>query len=128
MMKNGFSLEVTLGMKSCSRRWATVAALNTLSLRIFVALQCLLPRASEAQSYDPYAYDAGIGEEQPLLERIASSSFVSLLMVFVGAAGIFLYATAAGKGERSERQRGMGIVCIIVVFIIIYYRFTIRNE
>jgi len=97
-------------------------------LRAVIFLQCLLPDLVRAQGYDPYAYEVDDSASAPLLERLANSSLATLLMVFTGAAGIFLFATASGKGSRGEQKKGMGILCIIAVLILVYYRFTLRNE
>lgn len=127
-MVNGYFPGETPGMKSLSRGFRSCSGFSELCIRLFVLVQCFLPVSVSAQAYDSYGYGGSAEDELSFIERLVSSSFMSLLMVFVGAGGIFLYATAAGKGERSERQRGMGIVLILVGIVIIYYRFTIRNE
>jgi hypothetical protein len=49
-------------------------------------------------------------------------------MVFVGAFGLFLFATASGKGERSDRQQAYGFICILCVILLCWFRFSLWND
>jgi len=67
-------------------------------------------------------------EETPVMEKILTSPFVTLLVVLVGSTGMFNYFFASGKGERSDKQSLTAIICFILVVLLVWYRFSLWTE
>ena len=78
--------------------------------------------AVTAQYYPEYESEPS---GPPLLERILTNPFVTLLVVLVGSAGVFNYFFSTGRGERSDKQSLVAIVCFVLVILLVWYRFSL---
>ena len=73
-----------------------------------------------AQSYDLASEAAG---DPSLFEEFLTSPPATLLMVFIGAFGVFQMFFNAGKGERSDKQQLWAFICFALLAAMCWYRF-----
>ena len=67
-------------------------------------------------------------EEPQALEKILTSPFATLIIVLLGSTGIFNFFFASGRGERSDKQSLIALVCFLIVIVMVYYRCSVWLE
>lgn len=80
-------------------------------------------------------YATDIDEYAPLakhgftpFEKAMKGPAASLIMVLVGASGIFNLFFSPDKGEASDRKKMLGFICLLAVFFMCWYRFSLWNK
>lgn len=82
-----------------------------------------------AQGYERnYSYAAE--EHGPsLFARLMTSPGATLLMVLIGSAGIFNFFTGSSqKGGSGDQKQLIGLGCILLVCLMVWYRFNVWND
>ena len=113
---------------------------QTLSLSLYRAIcssrpvrlsLCLTLWASNAlaQGYDR-GYEYAAEPHGPnMFARLMTSPGATLLMVLIGSAGVFNFFTGSSKkGAGADQKQLIGLGCILLVCLMVWYRFNVWND
>ena len=78
--------------------------------------------------YDDYYDTTSSAHELSGMEKILTSPAASLIIVLIGAAGLFNLVTATKRGQNSDKQYLLAIVSFLIVIAMVWYRFSLWNK
>ena len=105
-------------------RFCTLTKGAWLRLQLFLVFLPLHPCFAQYYNTDYFKEH----KAPTLFQRIMTSPAASLILVLVGCAGLFSMFFAHGKGDKSEKQMGVGFVCFMLVLAMCWYRFSLWND
>lgn len=100
--------------------------------RVLAALAVAVLGSSDvlAQGYDRGGYEYAAEPHGPnMFARLMTSPGATLLMVLIGSAGVFNFFTGSSKkGAGADQKQLIGLGCILLVCLMVWYRFNVWND